>query len=432
MRFSTKSIAWIVVLGGMAFALYRFRPWHSANEHQAKFATAVVDRGPIVAKVTASGTLSALVTVQVGSQVSGRISEILADYNSVVKKNQIIARLDPQLLSAALEQARANYDAARADLQGSIVQSKNAALQLTRQRSLNERKLSAQADYDTAVMTADVAEAQVASSRGRVEQLRAALHQAQVNLDYATINSPIDGVIISRSVDVGQTVAASLQTPTLFVIAEDLRKMQVDTSVAEADVGKLQSDMKATFTVDAYPNQRFEGKVRQIRNSATTVQNVVTYDAVIDVQNPELKLRPGMTANVTFVYAQEQDALRTLNASLRFKPTPAMLGQGREREGRGGSDRAQAQNTLTSTSQQRPRREEPSDRRMLWVLRGQRPVGVSVRTGITDGTHTAILDGELKEGDEVITDVAGPGGAAAPATPSQPGRGGPGGFRRML
>jgi HlyD family secretion protein len=432
MRFTTKSLAFILVLGALGYGAYRLHPWRSADDQKAKFTTIAVDRGPIVAKVTASGTLSALVTVQVGSQVSGRIREILADYNSVVKKGQVIAKLDPQLLTAALEQARANYNAARADLQGAIVQSKNAQLQLTRQRSLNERKLTAQADFDTAQMNADVAEAEAASTQGRVEQMKASLHQAEVNLQYATINSPIDGVIISRSVDVGQTVAASLQTPTLFVIAEDLRKMQVDTSVAEADVGKLQSDMKASFTVDAYPNQRFEGKVRQIRNSATTVQNVVTYDAVIDVQNPELKLRPGMTANVTFVYAQEQDALRTLNASLRFKPTPAMLGQGGERAAHGGSDRAQAHNTLTSTSQQRPRREEPSDRRTLWVLRGQRPVGVSVRTGITDGTHTAILDGELKEGDEVITDVAGPGGAAAPATPSQPGRGGPGGFRRIL
>ncbi|MET0384536.1 MAG: efflux RND transporter periplasmic adaptor subunit [Polyangiales bacterium] len=422
MRVMTKGIVWMGLLAAVGLALFRFGPWRSGDvDPKSKFTTAKLDRGAIVAKVTASGTLSALVTVQVGSQVSGRIREILADYNAVVKKGQIIARLDPQLLTATLEQARANYHAARADLDAAGVQAKNAALQATRQRSLIDRKLSAQADYDTAQASAEVAEAQVASAKGKVEQTRAALHQAEVNLGYATITSPIDGMIISRSVDVGQTVAASLQTPTLFVIAEDLRKMQVDTSVAEADVGKLQPGMTATFTVDAYPNERFEGSVRQIRNAAQTVQNVVTYDAVIDVNNPRLMLRPGMTANVTFVHAQRPDSLRVANAALRFKPTADLLGP------REGGDKSRPPTSLTST-QPRSKRDEPTDRRNLWVLRGERPVAVPVKTGITDGAHTEILEGELKEGDEVITDLAGP-----PASGTQnPARGGPGGFRRML
>jgi len=428
MRVFTKIAVWIVLLSAVGLGVYQYRRWEKrADDQRAKFETSAVDRGPIVAKVTASGTLSALVTVQVGSQVSGRIREILVDYNAAVKKGQVIARLDPQLLTATLEQARANYNAARADLQKASAQARDAERQLTRQRSLNERKLTAQADYDTALANSEVAEAQVAAAQGRVEQMRAALHQAQVNLDYATITSPIDGVVISRSVDVGQTVAASLQTPTLFVIAEDLRKMQVDTSVAEADVGKLKPGMTALFTVDAYPTERFEGSVRQIRNSPTTVQNVVTYDAVIDVENPQLMLRPGMTANVTFVYADRPDALRAANAALRFKPTPELLSQGGARDAAGGATKPGTP-SLTNT-RPRSKRDEANDRRTLWVLRDQKPTPVSIKTGITDGTHTEILEGELNEGDQIITDVA---GAATTSSPGAPGGRNPSGFRRIL
>jgi HlyD family secretion protein len=427
MRAKFKTAAWIgaaIVLGS---AVYGTQLWKDAgaSNKPPPYQTSAIDRGPIVAKVTASGALSALVTVQVGSQVSGRIREIFADFNSVVKKGEVIARLDTQLLTATLEQARANYDAAQADLLKAQVQAKDAERQLGRQRSLHEQKLTAQADFDTAQANADVAGAQVAAAQGRVAQTRAALHQAQVNLDYATITSPIDGVVISRAVDVGQTVTASLQTPTLFVIAEDLRKMQVDTSVAEADVGRLQSGMRAYFMVDAFPNDRFEGTVRQIRNAATTVQNVVTYDAVIDVENPELKLRPGMTANVTFVYADQQEALRTVNAALRFKPSAELLGAAA-----GGGGLAQKP-TLTGTA--RGRREPTNTGRTLWILRGKTPQPVSVKLGITDGTHTEIVGGELREGDLVITDVAGGGlgtGSGAPRSGGE--RGGPGGFRRIL
>lgn len=419
MRANLKKAAWLaaaIALGSAVYGTLRWKLESGDREKPAPYQTAAIDRGPIVAKVTASGTLSALVTVQVGSQVSGRIREILADFNSVVKKGQVIARLDPQLLTATLEQARANYDAAQADLLKAKVQAKDADRQLGRQRSLHEQKLTAQADFDTAQANADVAVATVAAAQGRVAQTRAALHQAQVNLDYTTIESPIDGVVISRAVDVGQTVTASLQTPTLFVIAEDLRKMQVDTSVAEADVGRLQSGMHAYFTVDAFPNDRFEGAVRQIRNAATTVQNVVTYDAVIDVENPELKLRPGMTANVTFVYADQQDALRTVNAALRFKPSAELLKAAKPRDTAKPSAPA-----LTSTT--RGRRAPTNTGRTLWVLRGQTPHPVSVMLGITDGVHTEIVEGDLREGDLVITDVAGGGSVGAPRAP---------GFRRIL
>jgi HlyD family secretion protein len=415
MSSNLKLFAWIGAAASLGLLWYGTRFWSFGAGKQDKpvpYQTVAIDRGPIVAKVTASGTLSALVTVQVGSQVSGRIREILVDYNSVVKKGEVIARLDPQLLTATLEQARANYDAAQADLLKSKVQAKDAERQLGRQRSLQEQKLIAQADFDTAQANSDAAAAGVAGAQGRVAQTRAALHQAQVNLDYATITSPIDGVVISRAVDVGQTVTASLQTPTLFVIAEDLRKMQVDTSVAEADVGKLEAGKHAYFTVDAFPNERFEGTVRQIRNAATTVQNVVTYDAVIDVDNPELKLRPGMTANVTFVYANKEAVLRTVPAALRFKPSAELLGPS-----------GVTKPTLTNTG--RGRLEPASTGRTLWVLRGQKPEPVTVKLGISDGSKTEIAEGELHDGDLVITDVA---GAAESSTPS---RGGPG-FRRLL
>jgi HlyD family secretion protein len=224
-----------------------------------------------------------------------------------------------------------------------------------------------------------------------VAQARAALSQARVNLAYTDIRSPTSGVVISRNVDVGQTVAASLQAPTIFVIAEDLAKMQVDTSVAEADVGRLKAGMAATFTVDAYPGETFRGKVRQIRNAPQTVQNVVTYDAVIDVDNPELKLKPGMTANVTFVYAEKDDVLKVPNSALRFRPPPALLG---DAKGSGAAAKPGA-----------------SGQRTVWTLAGDKPEPEKVKTGISDGSFTEVMEGNLEVGEVVITDVLGGSGA---------------------
>jgi HlyD family secretion protein len=428
----TAKLALLVVVVTACVLLYRYRPWSRGSDDQrVKFETTKIDRGPIVAKVTASGTLSALRTVQVGSQVSGRIQKLLADYNTHVKRGQIIARLDPQLLVSALEQARANYLAAQADLDAARVQSQNSDKQLVRAKVLSDRKLTAQADYDQAEADANVARANVASAQGRLSQSKASLHQAEINLDYATIESPIDGVVISRSVDEGQTVAASLQAPVLFTIAEDLSKMQVDTSVAEADVGKLNGGMNAVFNVDAYPTERFEGRVRQIRYAAVNVQNVITYDAVIDVENALFKLFPGMTANVTFVHASRLDALRTVNAALRFKPAPELL-ERPKRPGPGAAPNADANaahpraTTLTNTQRKAAKMDESPDRRTLWVLRNHKPVSVPVKIGISDGTHTEVVEGDLRVGDEVITDVAGTGSPNGQARP------GGGGMRRIL
>lgn len=395
----------VVVLGVVAW-----RARSGSGAPADVFETAKVAPQDITAKVTATGTLSALVTVEVGSQVSGRIQEILVDFNSEVKKGQVIARIDPQLAQSALERARANVIAAKANLQKAKVEAENARLQAERARALREKQFISQSEADTAEASAKSAEAQVAASQGALAQAQASFNEAEVNLRYTTIISPTDGIVISRSVDVGQTVAASLQAPTLFTIAEDLRKMQVNTSVAEADVGRLEPGMRATFTVDAWPGERFEGVVRQIRNAASTVQNVVTYDAVIDLENPALKLKPGMTANVTIITAERKGVLAVPNAALRFRP-PARQGEASAQGG--GAARAPAQ------------AEDGS--RTLWVLREGRPRPVRVRLGLTDGSMTEVVSGELREGDAVITGQStgaqqqkGAAGAAGP---------GPGGMR---
>ncbi len=406
-----------LLIGG---AVFGYRYYRSHQDSGPVFETVKLDRGSIVARVTATGTLSALVTVQVGSQVSGRITTLAADFNSQVKKGQVIAKLDPALFKAALEQARANHLAAKGNLARAEAQAEDAARQAERMKQLAERNLVAPAERDTAVSNAKALAAQVQAARGSVEQTRAALHQAEVNLTYTTILSPIDGVVISRSVDVGQTVAASLQAPVLFTIAEDLRKMQVDTNVAEADVGRLEPGMPATFTVDAYPSLRFKGRVRQIRNAPQTLQNVVTYDAVIDVDNSELKLRPGMTANVTFTYADKDDVLRIPNAALRFRPPSELLPPASATRGHGLAPGAAAGAAQRGS---RPggaaARERAPDQRSVWLLRGNVPQQHAVRIGISDGSMTEMLEGDLKPGDLAITGTTGAQQTSGGARPPQ-------------
>jgi HlyD family secretion protein len=388
---------WLIlalVAAGGGTAWYRY----SASERVPKirYESVAVERGPISAKVTASGTLSALVTVLVGSQVSGRIETIKVDYNSPVKKGQVIATIEPSLFNAAVQQARANYAAAKAALEKSKAQAVDADRQHKRSETLSSQKFIAQAEFETAEANASVAKSQVSASEAGVEQARAALNLAEVNLTYTTIQSPIDGVVISRSVDVGQTVAASLQAPTLFTIAQDLTKMQVDTSVAEGDVGKIQPGMKVSFVVDAYPTERFEGSVRQVRDAPTTVQNVVTYDAVIDVDNAKRLLKPGMTANVTFIYAQKDSVLYVPNAALRFKPDAAL----QDHMGARGSPLA----TL-----------KPNER-FVWLMKDGKPRREVVGIGITDGSHTEVTNGGIRDGDRAIIEAVG----APPATTVRP------------
>jgi HlyD family secretion protein len=393
-----------VVLVAAAVGVWRWRA--AASKPSLQIESAKVDRGRIVAKVTATGTLSAIVTVQVGSQVSGRIAALYADFNSPVKKGQLIAKIDPALFQAAVEQARANLVAAQGNLAKSKAQAVDAERQYVRNKALAERKLIAVADLDTAQSNSDAAQAQVDASAGAVGQARAALHQAEVNLAYTDILSPTNGVVISRNVDVGQTVAASLQAPTVFVIAEDLAKMQVDTSVAEADVGRLRPSMAATFTVDAYPSEAFQGTVRQIRNAPQTVQNVVTYDAVIDVGNPDLKLKPGMTANVTFVYAQKDDVVRVPNATLRFRPPPDLAAFSNAAGRPGGRGNADGGAPV-------PKAVETPDQRTVWVMRQDKPARERIKIGISDGAFTEVVEGGLEPGDSIVTDASGPSSGMA-------------------
>jgi HlyD family secretion protein len=339
---------------------------------EVQITTASMTRGDIVDTVGATGTLQAVTTVLVGSQVSGNISWLGADFNSIVKKGQVIARLDPSMLDAQLQQARANLAQARAnltkaqsDLDRTRVQLVDAQQKYTRAKELGARSLLPQSELDAAKVAVDTAQAGVASQQATVAQTQAgvaqsqaSVNQNQVSLDHTVIVAPIDGIVTQRSVDVGQTVAASMQAPTLFVIAADLTKMQVNANIDEADVGRIRPGQHVTFRVDAYPTETFEGTVSQVRLQPVVVQNVTTYGTVIDVPNPQLKLKPGMTANVKVEIAKRTNVLRVPNPSLRFRPTPevfAALNQQpppeaqTNRGGRGGQGRSNSATGGAST-----------------------------------------------------------------------------------
>ncbi|MCL2778194.1 MAG: efflux RND transporter periplasmic adaptor subunit [Polyangiaceae bacterium] len=414
MSFIKKYVGWIValvVVAGIAFGVFRWQKAHATPDIVWK--TAPVEKRKISARVTASGTLAATVTVQVGAQVSGRVAKLTADYNSIVKKGELIAKIDPQLFQAAVEQADANAVQNKASLVSARAKQKDAELVLARTQALAEQSLASAADLQTAETNVAVAKASTDLAVANLAQADAALHQARVNLSYTDIFSPIDGTVISRSVDVGQTVASSLQAPILYTIAEDLRKMQVHTNVAEGDVGRLAENMDATFTVDAYPGQTFKGIVGQIRNAAQTVQNVVTYDAVIDVDNSDQRLRPGMTATVTIVYAEREDAVAVPNAALRFRPPPEVasaVGVAEPPAGAAGSATAGA----SAPRRQRPPgsgggsgggKQEGNERRTVYVQRGSIAQPVSVAAGLSDGTVSEVVRGDVKPGDEVVIDV---------------------------
>ncbi len=414
-----KGIVWIALLlalvaGGVA--AWRYQVSHRPPDIQYK--TAAVEKRSIVGKVTASGTLSAIVTVQVGTQVSGRVAKLYADFNSHVKKGELVAKIDPQLFEASVQQAQAGYLQSKAAVETAEANASNADKQLARTKALKEQNLAAQADLDTAEANVATTHAAIDGAKASLAQSAAQLHQAQVNLSYTNIISPIDGVVISRSVDLGQTVAASLSAPTLFTIAQDLTKMQVDTSVSEGDVGRLQVGMRTYFTVDSYPGQRFNGEIRQIRNAATTVQNVVTYDAVIDVPNDDLRLRPGMTANVTVVYDERRDVLAVPNAALRFRPPPSIAGSSssdRPHHHTHGEGSGHGRGRDDPTGDRPDKPDPKAEAKNVWVLRGGTPQTASVHTGLSDGTMTEILDG-LAEGDQVVVDTLNADGTSPSAT----------------
>jgi HlyD family secretion protein len=354
------------------------------TESPVRYRTLPIERGNVRAKVTANGALSALVTVSVGSQVSGRIETLRKDFGSRVQKGEVVATIEPVLFRAAAAQAKASLAAALAALERAEARRVNAERQYERTRELHAEGLVTGSAYDEADAALLVARAEVTVAEANVKQARAAREQADQNLRFTTIVSPIDGVVISRNVDVGQTVAAALQAPTLFTIAQDLTRMQVDTNVAEADIGKVREGMRVEFTVDAHPDRTFVGRVRQVRDNAQTLQNVVTYDAVVDVDNHERLLKPGMTASVTFTHAERANVLLVPNAALRFKPDAAVL------------------TTMADAGVVPLLR---ADQRTLWVSRAGHVAPVTVRVGITDGTSTEVVAGDLRAGDLAVVEA---------------------------
>ncbi len=472
-----------------------------------KFRTVKVERGEISSIVTATGTINPVITVLVGSQVSGTIKALHADFNSRVREGEVIAQIDPAIFEAQVEQGRANLLNAQANLSNAQANLKNAQANLSkaeiavvdtkrtleRNRELIEKKVIAQAtldtaqtNYDTAIAQREVAKAQlesarsqVESSRAQVEQARAGLKVADTNLKYTTIRSPVNGIVISRNVDVGQTVAASLQAPTLFMIAKDLTRMQVDTNVSEADIGRVAKDQDATFTVDAYPERTFRGKVSEIRNAPITIQNVVTYDVVIQVDNSDLRLKPGMTANVSVQIEHKENILKIPNSALRFRPESAKKEETSNKKqevpssDKGGAVLERLAKELSLTADQESKIEmvlrasksefqeireksKPEDARIriralmrqkiwgflteeqkekmkemgqsseksrarpgrVWVSTPEgKPIPVEITVGITDGTFSEVVTGNLQEGAEVVVEEM-MNKKARPSTPS--------------
>jgi HlyD family secretion protein len=550
-----KRIVSLVVVGVLVGAGVWGYFYTQSRGNAPKYRTARVERGPLTAAVSATGNLNAVTTVQVGSQVSGQIKELHADFNTLVKKDQIIARIDPEIFEAKVNQARADVASAQAavlnqeaQVQKARADVENARAALAeakantakaqvgvldskrdfeRKSELFKRELIAKSDLDTsqaghdsalalleaarakeqslaagiqaAVAQLRVADAQLQASRAQVDQKKAALAQAQADLDHTTIRAPVNGVVVSRAVDVGQTVAASLQAPTLFTIAEDLTKMQVEVSVDEADIGRIKLEDRTTFTVDSFPGQTFTGLVVQIRKAALVVQNVVTYTVVVAVDNPGGRLLPGMTANVKVIVAEKPSVLKVPNAALRFRPTSSEGGAGSGPRApapaeppRGGSGRqagaarpspeqirerlvkglgltdeqqkkldpilADSRQQMTAlsglpeqertaqarrirettrgrireilTAEQRAKYDESAGGEAragaeatggapgrVWVLDGDKTAPVAITLGISDGSATEVLGGDLKEGQEVIVGATGTGSRPGATTP---------------
>ncbi len=369
--------------------LYVMQAHYWDRPPETRYVTAPVEKGSIRAGITSTGTIKPLVEVQVGSQLSGTVKELYADFESHVRKGQLIALIDPATYKTELDEARADLIAAKAALNQAQVTCEDERRTLARKETLIANNSISQSDFDAAKTRADRAEAQILLEEGRIKQQEAKLRKAEVQLEYTRIVAPVNGVVTVRSVDVGQTVAASFQAPVLFKIAEDLTRMQVHASVDEADIGRVEPGKEATFTVPAFPEEQFSGTVKQVRNDPKVEQNVVTYTVVLDVDNKSLKLRPGMTASVTILLTEEHEALLVPEAALRFKPASAL----RHRK-----DHVSPR-TATAAKCSRARKADPT----VWKLdNGQVPVPVKVRVGIQGSDKVQIFSQEIKQGDRVI------------------------------
>lgn len=360
-----------VILVAMAGAAW----WTLAARRTIHYVTTEVTRGEVTRAVTATGTVNPELTIIVGAAVSGVIEELYCDYNTQVKKGQVCAKIDPRPYQTVVDQNKANLAIAIAQLEKDKANLAYTKIAVDRYANLLQTHAVSQDTFDNAKNAYDQAVAQITYDEATIQQHQAALDAAQVNLDYASIVSPVDGTVVSRNVTIGQTVASSFQTPTLFLIATDLARMEVDTNVSESDVGGIKPGNKATFTVDAYPKRTFEGSVSQVRQSPQTVQNVVTYDIVVSADNSDLKLMPGMTAASRILIGQRADVIRVPNQALRYAPSG-----------------------LTAAA--------PSGQAQVFVLRDGRPLAIAVATGLDDDSFTEIVGGDLKAGDLVITTEA--------------------------
>ncbi|PKN66432.1 MAG: efflux RND transporter periplasmic adaptor subunit [Deltaproteobacteria bacterium HGW-Deltaproteobacteria-12] len=369
----------LIAVGTGLFFVFR------SDKNVPKYVTEKITRGDIKATVLATGTVNAVTTVQVGTQVSGTIKQLFADYNSPVRKGQLLAQIDPAIFEAQVGQAQANLMSAKAGLEKTQVALRDAKTTYERSKTLFAKNFIARSDLDTAETNYLSALSQIKVAEAQIQQTKAALDSASINLKYSRIVSPVDGTVISRNVDIGQTVAASFQTPTLFTIAQDLTKMQINTSIDEADIGKIKVGQHATFTVDAYPELTFQGKVSVVRNAPITLSNVVTYDAVITVDNTDMKLKPGMTANVSTETAMVHGSLRVPNAALRFKPSATGKASVNNNEQKG---------------------EKAAKGPGVWILENKKPAYVKITTGISDGSYTEVTSGNLNEGQQIILEDA--------------------------
>jgi HlyD family secretion protein len=434
----TSRTRWILaILSALiaAAALY-FRA--DADAAAPKVVTAKVTRGPVVATVEATGTLQPVDTVEVGTQVTGTIRTLGADFNARVAKGQIIATLDPALFQSQVSQAQATVGRLRAELERSRVQARDAEQKLSRARSLSDAQLLPASDLETAATTADAAQAVVKSAQAQLAEAEGALQQSQVNLSHTIIRTPVDGIVLSRNVEVGQTVAAGLQAPTLFVIARDLETMQLDASVNEADIGRVATGQPVRFRVDAYGQEQFSGTVQQVRLQPTVTQNVVTYTTVIGVPNDSAKLKPGMTATVSIEVGRVEDALRVPAAALNFRPSRELLdavnGQTRGRvdpPATGSDGHTDAFKQAPGPGHTPPREQQA----VVWQLADGRLQAIRVQPGLADDMVVALLRSPLEPGNDVVTGVAptasvqganSQSSGASPLLPNLPRRGGAG------
>lgn len=399
-----RALRWLLLLALLgAVGLYLWqRPDLFRDTQQLSYRTEPARRGNLTVTVTATGTLQPTNEVQVGSELSGIVREVLVDYNDKVKKGEVLARLDTTKLAAQVQQSKASLESARANVQqaqATVVETRSQLARLRHARELSGNRVPAQQDIDTARAALDRAIAGEAAARAAVKQAEATLELNQTDLAKAVIRSPINGVVLTRSVEPGQTVAASLQAPVLFTLAEDLSKMELHVDVDEADVGKVHEGQPATFTVDAYPDRKFPARINQVRYGSQTVDGVVTYETVLGVDNSDLSLRPGMTATAEITVQTVKDALLIPNAALRY--VPPQTGNGATRGG-GGLLGA----LMPHFRHREPRSEDAADstRKHVWVLRGGKPVRVALTVGASDGTSTVITSGKIAPGDPLVVD----------------------------